>query len=273
MKHRCIQTIINILILLTALLLVTPQTVIAQEIRDIHSCNIVVLGDSNTWLGGDNCDKPEGWTKWFKETVRPASCRSYARSGSTWTNTVNTKRNLKENIGVLGDDNVIYNQINRLSHDLDSNRIATPDVIIIAAGTNDVWFKNKRPGVLDRSALTAEEAASLVGTQPCSVLTLAESVAQGCGLLHRICPAARIMLLTPMQTTQASETDVAAAGDIMENFANAMGLDIVRLDRLSCVKRSIEQRHYTYTTDGTHTNKAGAKSNGRLVAGVVLKWK
>lgn len=271
MKQRCSQTKIIVLISLTAVLLMATTAVMAQQKLDIHHCDIVVLGDSNTWLGGDNCDKPKGWTKWFDEKVRPSSCRSYARSGATWTNTVNTKRNVEENIGVLGDDNVIYNQINRLALDIDSGRIATPDIIIISAGTNDVWFKNKRPMVFDKRTLTADDVSLLAEAPPCAVLTLVESVAQNCALLHKICPKARIMLLTPMQTTQASEADIAAAGDIIDSYAKASGLEVLRLDRLSSVKRSSEQQHHTYTTDGTHTNVAGAKSNGRLVAEAVLR--
>ena len=47
--------------------------------------HVVILGDSNTFIGGDQCDKPQGWNKWFKELANPLSCRSYARSGATWT--------------------------------------------------------------------------------------------------------------------------------------------------------------------------------------------
>ncbi len=30
--------------------------------------NVVMLGDSNTWLGGDSCDRPHGWPK---NAIRP----------------------------------------------------------------------------------------------------------------------------------------------------------------------------------------------------------
>lgn len=29
--------------------------------------HVVLLGDSNTFIGGDDCDKDRGWSKWFKE--------------------------------------------------------------------------------------------------------------------------------------------------------------------------------------------------------------
>ena len=102
--------------------------------------NVVMLGDSNTWLGGDSCDRPHGWTKWFAEECYPATCRSYARSGATWTATVRTVRDVDEYTEKLGDNNVIYNQICRLMVAVADGRQAYPHTIIISAGTNDAWF-------------------------------------------------------------------------------------------------------------------------------------
>ncbi|MBQ5826020.1 MAG: hypothetical protein IIW46_00885, partial [Bacteroidaceae bacterium] len=72
-------------------------------INDFSNLHVVLLGDSETAIGGDQCDQPRGWNKWFAEALQPASCRSYARSGSTWTNTIRTKLTREENIGILGD--------------------------------------------------------------------------------------------------------------------------------------------------------------------------
>ena len=107
--------------------------------------HVVILGDSNTWLGGDDCNKPQGWNKWFCDAFQPASCRSYARSGATWTNTPQTRRNTQENIGILGNDNVIYNQICRLEEAIFNGSQPTPQLILILAGTNDAWFLKSRP--------------------------------------------------------------------------------------------------------------------------------
>ena len=87
--------------------------------RAQQQLHIAILGDSNTWLGGDECDNQKGWNKWFKDILQPASCRSYARSGATWTHTTKTKRDTKENIGKLGKDNVIFNQVMRLKEAYD----------------------------------------------------------------------------------------------------------------------------------------------------------
>ena len=63
------------------------------QIHNTKHIDVAILGDSNTWIGGDDCDKEKGWNKWFKDFFRPASCKSYARSGATWTNTEVTKAN------------------------------------------------------------------------------------------------------------------------------------------------------------------------------------
>lgn len=78
-----------------------------ENLRD--SMHIVLLGDSNTWLGGDDCTSKRGWNTWFAQSFPHATCVSYARSGATWTNTRRTTRNLTENVGRISDNNVIYN--------------------------------------------------------------------------------------------------------------------------------------------------------------------
>lgn len=252
--------IINIFFIVFATL--PFETVTAADV------NVVILGDSNSWLGGDNCDKPEGWTKWFKDELKPASCKSYARSGATWTNTRQTRRNVEEDIDVIGDDNVICNQINRLYLCVDNGTQPNPDIIVIAAGTNDVWFKSKRPAAFNKSAssITLKSMQQAAEKRPEEALTLADAVAQNCLRLKAIYPKAKLVLLTPMQTTKASDADIRKAGDIIEKCARLLGAGCVRLDIESKVKSDVERNIFTYTKDGTHTNKAGAEANGRLIA-------
>lgn len=164
--------------------------------------DVVILGDSNTWLGGDDCSKPKGWNTWFKEALKPRSCRSYARSGATWTHTPNTQRDTKENIGSLGDNNVIMNQICRLEEAINEGSQVKPSLILIAAGTNDVWFKDKRPHAFAPLEFRLESLQGIVD--------------YCCLKLFRLCPQAQVVLITPMQTIQADTTDIHRAGDIIE---------------------------------------------------------
>lgn len=230
--------------------------------------NVVILGDSNTSIGGDACDDPHGWNKWFKDRFAPATCRSYARSGATWTNTSRTVYDTKEYTGKLGDNNVIYNQINRLKEDCDIKRQVEPNLILIAAGTNDAWFKASRPGIFSVPASQAfsNEGGFITRSAASSVRTLAESVRYGCELLMERFPDAQIILLTPMQSVAAEADDIRKVGDIIEDCAGYMGLCVIRQDYESCIYYIREKKAVKYTSDGTHTNEEGARRNGCYIA-------
>lgn len=232
----------------TLLLVFGLHTASAQQLH------IVILGDSNTWLGGDNCDKPRGWNKWFSDRMKPQSIRSYARSGATWTHTLNTIRNTTENIGVLGDNNVIYNQVCRLVDAYQKGQQQAPQLILIMAGTNDVWFKDQRPHALENAMYDVK----------CTTLT--DAVRTDVGLLRESFPTAQIILLTPMQTTSAPYEDIVKAGDLIEEEGHRLGCGVIRMDQGGCISSLREQQKKQFTTDGTHTNEAGARRNGYYIA-------
>lgn len=239
--------------------------------------NVVMLGDSNTWIGGDDCNDERGWNKWFKDFFKPASCRSYARSGATWTNTARTKENIVEDIPVLGDDNVIYNQIMRLRLAVENGTQPIPNLIIIAAGTNDAWFNDKRPNVFSSDAEKVfENEGERFTARPVNMMTsLAESVRFGCELLKESFPAAQIVLLTPLQCTATSIENIKRAGNIIEDCAKKMNICVIRQDRLCCINRNKEIKKRLFTSDGTHTNAKGARRNGiflsRQISSLLIK--
>ena len=233
-----------------------------------QTVNVVILGDSNTWIGGDYCDQPKGWNKWFVDAFQPASCRSYARSGATWTNTAETRRNTQEDIDVLGNDNVIYNQVCRLQETVDSGLQPQPQLILIMAGTNDAWFQKARPLVFAKTAeeAFATDAATLTAHRACDIVTLAESVRYGCELLKTVCPEARIILLTPLQSVAAGTSNITKAGDLIEGCGERMGLSVIRLDKDGGIDAAQEKRQPRLTTDGTHTSEQGARQVGTFLA-------
>lgn len=239
----------RILLILIGLLCQT-SVMTAQD-----SVHVVILGDSNTWIGGDDCDKPQGWNKWFKDSFATTSCKSYARSGATWTNTPQTRRNTKENIGILGNDNVIYNQVCRLQQAVMNSLQPQPQIILIMAGTNDAWFTKARPKVF---SMTGEEAFitdDIMNRPVWNVVTLAESVRYNCEILKAAFPKAHIILLTPMPSTAAGVENITKAGDIIEDCGKRLGLNVIRMDQ-----------NPVDTTDGTHTSEAGAQQVGTFVA-------
>lgn len=256
----------NIVTLMLAIMLMTvimPTPVKAQQ-----SVNVVILGDSNSWLGGDDCTQPKGWTKWFADRLHLTTCRSYARSGATWTNTPTTVSRPDEYSEKLDDNNVIYNQVVRLVRDCDNGIHPEPQLIIISAGTNDAWFRDKRPTAFSESSeeAFADPDAVLARRLPADVLTLASSVRYSCTILSQRFPKARIVLITPMQSTAVADSIIRQTGDIIEACGRKAGAQTVRLDVGSCVKRATELRHKRFTYDGTHTNERGAKCNGYYIA-------
>ena len=72
---------------------------INQNNSDFSNLNVIILGDSITWLGGDECNQSRGWTRWFKEKAQPKNCRSLSRSGAKWCSSDTTIENIEENVG------------------------------------------------------------------------------------------------------------------------------------------------------------------------------
>ena len=233
--------------------------------------HVALLGDSNTSSGGDDCADPRGWSKWFADAFGPLTCRSYARSGATWTHTASTRRDTAEAARVITDNNVIYNQAERLIDAVAGGDRPTPDLIIISAGTNDLWFTRRRPYVFSmtpQEAMLVREARNL---PPGRVKSLALAVRYDTELLRGRFPRARIVLLSPMQSAKFTEAAAGRAGALMEDMARRLGLAIVRLDRDGAVRRAAELARRTLTADGVHTNPEGARAIGRLVAESLLK--
>ncbi len=231
--------------------------------------HIVFLGDSNTWLGGDDCSNEKGWNYWLCKKLSPLSARSYARSGATWTHTVKTKRNALENVGVITDDNVIYNQVSRLIEASIKEKQQQPDLIFIAAGTNDAWFtKTHRPQAFSGSVdeTFAANANTLLACRPSQIQTLHGAVRYNCELLRQHFPAAQIVLLTPLQSTAIPLDNIAKAGRMIAEVGEALGVTVVTLggEEGICAYAESKQRHDTY--DGTHTSRSGARKVAEYVA-------
>lgn len=209
--------------------------------------HVVILGDSNTWLGGDACNQPVGWNKWFNDLAKPLSCRSYARSGATWTNTGNTVYDIEQNTGVLADNNVIFNQVNRLLYATSHGQQVIPDLILIMAGTNDLWFAEKRP-------------------EP-----LATGIRQNCQILRDSFPKACVILITPPPFTKVPVARQQQAAADIEQCAKAMHLPVVRLDQATPLLPAKKLIKRGYSKDGVHTTEKGAKVLGRYIYEQVQK--
>lgn len=236
--------------------------------------HVAILGDSNTWMSGDDCSGDEAWPMWFKLNYPTASCRSYARSGATWTNTPRTVLNTVEDTMLLADNNVIYNQVKRLIEAHEAGTQPSPQLIIIAAGVNDAWFNSQRPQAFTYSARKARRQndwSYLFQRTPDEVLTLAEAVAFNCHLLQQAFPQARIVLVTPAQTIEVRPRLITRTSAIIAATAFSLGIPTIRLDKFSPITSKAERRRFRYTSDGTHTNARGARAHGKIIARQIKK--
>ena len=215
--------------------------------------HVALLGDSNTWIGGDDCSDEHGWSRWFVQCFHPATCYSFARSGATWSHTPRTVKDTKEYTEVISDNNVVLNQLYRLLDSLAKHRTPMPDVVVIAAGTNDAWFADKRPDALQGG--------------------VAEAVDKVCSIIRRQMPKARVLLLTPIPSAKISAGRITKVGDIIERSAALAGVECLRLDKVGCIDADKERKKYVMTRDGVHTSTDGARCIGEAVAQYLLTTK
>ena len=240
---------------------------VEEQFNPFENKNVAVLGDSITWLGGDNCEGLEvpskGWTTYFKQKAKPLSIKSYARSGATWSHTASTAYDEVENTGSISDNNVIYNQINRLVRSVNLGG-AEPDIIIIAAGTNDAWYPSARPNA---TSISAKEAFAntdnyILSTDISKLTSIAEALRFDVELLRSNFPETQIILLSPLQSVSFSLERCREVGDIIEDCAGYLSCVCIRQDKECGVYRATEKVGNFFTYDGTHTSAIGAKSIG-----------
>ncbi len=220
-----------------------------------------LLGDSMTWIGGDSCQNPTGWSHILKGSGLAGKIDVYARSGATWTNTKTTHRNPSFYSELLHDDNVVYNQAIRLIKKADSSQ-DRPDIIILFCGANDAWFANKRPGIFDSTSLEEKYA---LATDPADVTSLEGSIRLVSDILQERFPTATILFVTPLQMAKTDTETIIKVSDIIEKVANEKGCPVLRADKESGITHQQESTSPTYTYDGVHTNPAGAQLLGNLI--------
>lgn len=233
---------------------------------------IAFLGDSNLWLGGEDCSKETSWSYWMVESVRQASshesdeviARSFARSGATLTNVTSTPSDTTLYSELLDDANTLYNQVLRLNGAVERCEIPSPDIIILYGGTNDAWFADRRPGLFDNISADRGEKPELA-RHPGQATTLRESLALLVRLLESDNPESRIIMVGPPLTTKVSDGQIKRVTDIMEEIARREGLQMIRLDSPDLIDPKVEARNFTLTRDGVHTSVSGAHRIGQYV--------
>lgn len=232
--------------------------VFAAGANDLQDKRVAILGDSMTWIGGDSCQNERGWTHHFVEMTHPGAVDIYARSGATWTNTLKTRPDTKAYSEILDDQNVVYNQALRLIEAATTDTTKKPDIILIYAGANDAWFTKRRPGMFDNTpvASTALSAAKLPEASRHAShreTSLVGSMEIVFGMLAERFPDARIVIMTPVEMTKVPVASITRVADIIDETARKAGYDVLRADRDVEIRRAIELKKLTNTSDGAHT--------------------
>ncbi|MDE6561398.1 MAG: SGNH/GDSL hydrolase family protein [Muribaculaceae bacterium] len=219
-----------------------------------------------TWIGGDSCQNPTGWSHVLKESGIAGKIDIYARSGATWTNTKSTKRNPKHYTELLHDDNVVYNQAVRLIEKADKCN-ENPNIIVLFAGANDAWFAAKRPGLYDKEDSTIKYASD---TDPASVTTLEGSINLVCELLQERFPDATLLFVTPLQMSKTDAETIFKVSDIIDTVASKKGYQVLRADKETAITHEQEAKSPKYTYDGVHTNPEGAHLLGDYILSILI---
>lgn len=221
---------------------------------------IILLGDSNLWIGGEDCSDSRSWTHLLKQNVG-VPVRSLARSGATWTNTTDTKADTEAISEVIDPDNVIYNQALRLQQEIQEGVTPMPDVIIVAAGTNDAWFKERRPGIFDNAK--GKKATNM--DSPAQHTTLAGSLGLATAKLRAIAPEAQLIYIGPAYNTKAPNTDIDMVTRIMTDFCRKYHIKFVPLNTRALIDPQSEAQRKALTSDGVHTTPTGARKVYRYI--------
>lgn len=219
--------------------------------------SVAFLGDSITWLGGDDCSNRRGWTYWFKNKYQPSAARSFARSGATWSHTESTECDTLENVGIISDNNVISTQIIRLENAVKNGYFPIPEIILIASGTNDGWFPDKRPLALCIDTATTE--------------TVSGAIYSDIRRLKQSFPNSKIVLLSPLQSIHIPSSTLLTLDSIIGSAAFRLGVDVIFQDRECAIDSITEKKTFLYTYDGTHPSAEGARLIGESIAERIIE--
>lgn len=225
---------------------------------------VALLGDSMTWISGQECDKPNGWATYLKKAGVADTIMLFARSGATWTNSAATNVDPKAYAAVVDDQNVIYNQVIRMIEFCKTH--PAPDKILVYAGANDAWFDSKRPGLFNPNSKAFPE--NIDSALPKDFTTIDGSIRLVVAMLQKHFPDADITFLTPVQAGKIPTAKINAVGDKIEQTGKALGIPTLRGDKNIPFRHEEEAgKLRKNTTDGAHSNPGGAQ----LIANYLLR--
>lgn len=260
LKNKIIYVSLSLMLISAAIAAAIPKEAAGEEQKKVSAAipvTIAFLGDSNLWLGGEDCSNPRAWSYWLEEGNNHILKRCFARSGATITNTATTPNDTIGYSEVLADDNTLYSQAMRLCGAVDRQEIREPDIIIVYGGSNDAWFADRRPGIFDKTKGFAET--------PSENTSLRSSLRHILNILTTKCQGSEIVMVGPPFMTRCERQNISSVTDAMQEVAMAEGIRMIRLDSDSIINPDKEKQRLRLTLDGVHTTPEGAEKIGRIV--------
>lgn len=222
---------------------------IINEYPDIHNCVFMSLGDSIT-TEGYYIDK-------LRQLIFPSKYYNLAVSGAHWADYVNT---IYDGNPVFGGDNVnntLGNQVQKIINNPDIYNTA-PDVIIIAAGTNDTTpitadKTNYEMKVEIDSHFNENSTTPIQVTEPTfdesdtykeHRRTIAGAMRYCILKLQSLYPNARIYILTPIQGSYNPNKDYLTQIEIKQRYitevAKHLSVPVIHVGEECGINRDFE---------------------------------
>jgi hypothetical protein len=224
-----------------------------QQSKTYIPKKIVFLGDSIT-------ADPTWWTANMLNRLYFDNFMNLARSGARWAHTAGTIYDITSNGGSATDENVIWNQVNKLIDKINNGLTPVPDVVAIYAGTNDQLFNSNYGDVSAAFSGTITERAAN------TILTVAEAIRYDCEILLNNYPKLQIILATPIQRGIADNTPIFSLGDIIKGCGGIMGNRVIDQGKESGIYGFYEVSGHKFLLDGIHPNMDGREKLGAFNA-------
>ena len=135
---------------------------------------------------------------------------------------------------------------------------AAPGLIFVCAGTNDAWFRAKRPGLYSETVEQAYARPMTTATKPSEATSLAASARLTLMLLREAFPQAKIIVVTSPYCVQAPNAEIDRVAETLQQCAALSGVYCTRTERTSGIDPVKEQTKKELTVDGVHTSENGA---------------
>ena len=265
---------------------------IIREYPDAYGCVFMSLGDSITTEGY--------YISKLRQILQPSKYYNLAVASATWADRSNTT-SYDGNPQFQGDQsqNVLGNQVQKIINNPDVYNVA-PDIIIIAAGTNDVT-----PSSQEMEWSTIETHFTRNGGAepvPCTTPTFDESdtykdmrktitgaMRYVCSKLQEMYPKARIYILTPIQGSfnpnKNYNTQIRLKQQHITNVAEHLALPVIHVGENCGINQDFEYGgHYWKSEwateqhpkngrdliDGLHPNTSGGWKMAKYIARELL---